>query len=162
MNDLQSETIKKLVQTGQIKKLPYEEYKNLTDDEAEQLIAVGYATTPLAYCMASKDQKDKIRSYISQRILPISSTDLDNITAREAEFLLDAGAEKAFADNGSKANERIETDTKPASDKQLQLIKELVEQGYLPHVSTENMIKMNNLTARRLIFKGKMNQKGGL
>lgn len=162
MNDLQSETIKKLVQTGQIKKLPYEEYKALSDDEAEQLIADGYATAPLTHLMASKEQKDKIRSYISQRILPINSTDLENITAHEASFLIEAATEKSFINSDfSKANERIEADTKPASDKQLHLIKELVEQGHLPHVSTENMVNMNNLTARRLIFKGTMNQKKG-
>lgn len=163
MTERQKTEIEKLVRNGQLSKLPLDEYRNLSDGQAEEYIARGYATAPLTHKAANKEQKDILRSYISQKILPLNVCDIQNLSSAEADDLLDVAKAKVFEENKtlSQVNWRLGSDTKPATCRQIQRITNLVKDGFLSPVSSENLTAMSKLTARKLIFKGEMKKREG-
>ena len=81
--------------------------------------------------------------------------------ADEAELLLSISAENRW--NGKRRYgeiiQREQTDTETATMEQLQKIRELIQAKYLHPLSGNTLLKISQLSAKRLIWKGEMNRR---
>ena len=110
----------------------------------------------------SLEQKNLIRSDLAQGLLPgLRSEDIAALTADEAIILLAISAENRW--NGQRQYGEIireETvDTMPATAEQLGRIRELIKSKHLHPLSGNTLLKISQLSAKRLIWKGEMNRR---
>ena len=154
-----SETVQKLVKTGQFAPAWFSQFKILSVPEQQKLIEQAQRTPPLTYTPITLEQKNLLRSYMAQGLLDgLEQDDLKNMTSREAEFFIKCGKNKCWCGNTSLQEHYKQTDldTSPATPEQLDAIITLSKDKLLRPFSMEALLKLCNLSARMLIWKGEM------
>jgi hypothetical protein len=154
-----SETVQKLAKTGQFAPAWFSQFKILSVPEQQKLIEQAQRTPPLTYTPITLEQKNLLRSYMAQGLLDgLEQDDLKNMTSREAEFFIKCGKNKCWCGNTSLQEHYKQTDldTSPATPEQLDAIIALSKDKLLRPFSMEALLKLCNLSARMLIWKGEM------
>ena len=156
------EKLRKLIANGHLRRLPAEEWSVLTDEVCRRLCETALRNPPLTYTSASLEQKNLIRSDLAQGLLPgLRSEDIAALTADEADILLAISAENRW--NGQRQYGEIirkeQVDTMPATAEQLGRIRELIKAKHLHPLSGNTLLKISQLSAKRLIWKGEMNRR---
>jgi hypothetical protein len=154
-----AETVQKLAKTGQFAPAWFSQFKILSVPEQQKLIEQAQRTPPLTYTPITLEQKNLLRSYMSQDLLEgLTVADLKSMTFLEAEFFIQCGKNKCWCGNTSLQEHYKQTDldTSPATPEQLDAIIELSKDKLLRPFSMEALLKLCNLSARMLIWKGEM------
>ena len=156
------EKLRKLIANGHLRRLPAEEWSALTEEVCRRLCETALRNPPLTFMTASLNQKNLIRSDLAQGLLPgLSSEDIAALTADEADILLAISAENRW--NGQRQYGEIiqkeQADTMPATAEQLGRIRELIETKHLHPLSGNTLLKISQLSAKRLIWRGEMNRR---
>ena len=153
------ETSQMLAQTGQFSTAWFSNFKNLSEGKQQELIEQARRTPPMTYIPITLEQKNLLRSYMAQGLLDgLEQDDLKNMTSREAEFFIKCGKNKCWCGNTSLQEHYKQTDldTSPATPEQLDAIITLSKDKLLRPFSMEALLKLCNLSARMLIWKGEM------
>ena len=154
-----AETVQKLAKTGQFAPAWFSQFKTSSVPEQQKLIEQAQRTPPMTYIPITLEQKNLLRSYMAQGLLDgLEQDDLKNMTSREAEFFIKCGKNKCWCGNTSLQEHYKQTDldTSPATPEQLDAIITLSKDKLLRPFSMEALLKLCNLSARMLIWKGEM------
>ena len=88
-----SETVQKLAKTGQFSPAWFSKFKTSSVPEQQNLIEQARQTPPLTYTPIPLEQKNLLRSYMSQDLLgELTVADLKGMTSLEAEFFIQCGS----------------------------------------------------------------------
>ncbi len=112
----------------------------------------------------SLEQKNLLRSYLTQGLLRgFYAKDLKTLTASEADFFIQCAEDNRWKTGKSLSAyyQRTEMDIAPAKTEQLRKIIHLIRDGFLRCISLDSLLKICNLTARRLIWMGEINKRRG-
>ncbi len=151
-----------LVQHGQLCHRSVSEWHALAGSRREQLFREAQATPPLTYSPVSLENKNLLRSYHAQGLLPgFHPEDFADLNSDEADFLIRCAEENRWltADSLSDHYCRTARDTAPASSEQLASIIKLGRDGHLRRFSSKTLLKLCHLSAERLIWRGEMNRR---
>ena len=151
-----------LVQHGQLCHRSVSEWHALAGSRREQLFREAQATPPLTYSPVSLENKNLLRSYHAQGLLPeFHPEDFADLNSDEADFLIRCAEENRWltADSLSDHYCRTARDTAPASSEQLASIIKLGRDGHLRRFSSKTLLKLCRLSAERLIWRGEMNRR---
>ena len=156
------EKLQKLISNGHLRRIPAGEWAGLTGEDCKRLCDKALRNPPLTFMAATLKQKNLLRSDLGQGLLPgLRSEDIVTLTADEAEILLSISAENRW--NGKRRYgeiiQREQTDTETATPEQLQKIRELIQEKFLHPLSGNTLLKISQLSAKRLIWKGEMNRR---
>ena len=87
-----SETVQKLAKTGQFSPAWFSKFKISSVPEQQKLIEQARRTPPMTYIPITLEQKNLLRSYMSQDLLEgLTVADLKSMTSLEAEFFIQCG-----------------------------------------------------------------------
>ena len=156
------EKLRKLIANGHLRRLPAEEWSALTEENCRRLCKTALRNPPRMFGAPSLEQKNLIRSDLAQGLLPgLRSEDIATLTADEADILLAISAENRW--NGQRQYGEIiqkeQADTMPATAEQLGRIRELIKAKHLHPLSGNTLLKISQLSAKRLIWRGEMNRR---
>ena len=156
------EKLRKLIANGHLRRLPAEEWSALTEENCRRLCKTALRNPPRMFGAPSLEQKNLIRSDLAQGLLPgLRSEDIAALTGDEADILLAISVENRW--NGQRQYGEIiqkETvDTMPATAEQIGRIRELMKAKHLHPLSANTLLKISQLSAKRLIWKGEMNRR---
>lgn len=156
------EKLRKLIANGHLRRIPAGEWSALTEDDCKRLCGKALQNPPLTFMAATLKQKNLIRSDLAQGLLPgLRSEDIADLTFDDAEILLSISEENRW--NGQRQYGEIiqkeQTDTMPATAEQLGRIRELIKSKHLHPLSGNTLLKISQLSAKRLIWKGEMNRR---
>ena len=154
-----SETVQKLAKTGQFSPAWFSQFKILSVPEQQKLIEQARRTPPLTYTPITLEQKNLLRSYMSQDLLEgLTVTDLKGMTSLEAEFFIQCGKDNRWISGKSLLEHYHQTDLdiSPATPEQLDTIIAMGKDKLLRPLSAESLLKLSNLSARQLIWHGEM------
>ena len=130
-----------LVQHGQLCHSSVSKWHALAGSRREQLFREAQATPPLTYSPVSLENKNLLRSYHAQGLLPgFHPEDFADLNSDEADFLIRCAEENRWltADSLSDHYCRTARDTAPASSEQLASIIKLPGRSFTP-VLIENV-----------------------
>ena len=156
------ELLRQLVRNGQVHYTPVSEWEALTENQRERLIRQAQNTPPLTYSPVSLECKNLLRSYHAQGLLSgFYPEDLKNLTALEADFLIQCAENNRWLNEKSLFDyyRQTELDTAPAEPEQLSRIIKLSAEGHLRRLSSKVLLKLCHLSAKRLIWRGEMNRR---
>ena len=154
-----SETVQKLAKTGQFSPAWFSQFKILSVPEQQKLIEQARRTPPLTYTPITLEQKNLLRSYMSQDLLEgLTVADLKGMTSLEAEFFIQCGKDNRWISGKSLLEHYHQTDLdiSPATPEQLDTIIAMGKDKLLRPLSAESLLKLSNLSARQLIWHGEM------
>jgi hypothetical protein len=127
--------------------------------EQQNLIEQARRTPPMTYIPITLEQKNLLRSYMSQDLLDgLTLADLKGMTSLEAVFYI-RYAEKNRWNCGKSLLEhykQTDLDISPATPEQLDTIIAMGKEKLLRPLSAEALLKLSNLSARQLIWHGEM------
>ena len=156
------ENLRKLIANGHLRRFPAGEWSALAEDDCKRLCNKALRNPPLTYTLASLAQKNLIRSDLAQGLLPgLRSEDIAGLTADEAEILLAIGAENRWTKDREYGQivQKEQIDTNPATAEQIGRIRELIKAKHLHPLSGNTLLKISQLSAKRLIWRGEMNRR---
>ena len=159
---MEKEKLRKLIANGHLRRFPAGEWVNLTEDDCKCLYKKALRNPPWTFAAASLNQKNLLRSDLALGLLPgLRSDDISGLTADEAEILLAISAENRWTKDREYGQivQKEQTDTKPATTKQLGRIRELIKAKHLHPLSGNTLLKISRLSAKRLIWRGEMNRR---
>ena len=151
-----------LVQHGQLCHRSVSEWHALAGSRREQLFREAQATPPLTYSPVSLENKNLLRSYHAQGLLPgFHPEDFADLNSDEADFLIRCAEENRWLTEKSLFDyyRQTDIDTAPADPEQLSRIITLGKNGYLRRFSSKTLLKLCRLSAERLIWRGEMNRR---
>ena len=151
-----------LVQHGQLCHRSVSEWHALAGSRREQLFREAQATPPLTYSPVSLENKNLLRSYHAQGLLPgFHPEDFADLNSDEADFLIRCAEENRWLTEKSLFDyyRQTDIDTAPADPEQLSRIIKLGEDGHLRRISSKVLLKLCHLSAERLIWRGEMNRR---
>ena len=151
-----------LVQHGQLCHRSVSEWHALAGSRREQLFREAQATPPLTYSPVSLENKNLLRSYHAQGLLPgFHPEDFADLNSDEADFLIRCAEENRWLTEKSLFDyyRQTDIDTAPADPEQLSRIITLGKNGYLRRISSKVLLKLCHLSAERLIWRGEMNRR---
>ena len=156
------EKLRKLIANGHLRRIPAGEWSALTEDDCNRLCGMALQNPPLTFMAATLKQKNLIRSDLVQGFLPgLRSEDIADLTFDDAEILLSISGENRW--NGQRQYGEIirkeQADTMPATAEQIGRIRELIKAKHLHPLSGNTLLKISQLSAKRLIWKGEMNRR---
>ena len=154
-----SETVQKLAKTGQFAPACFSKFKILSVSEQQKLIEQSRRTPPMTYIPITLEQKNLLRSYMSQDLLDgLTLADLKGMTSLEAEFFIQCGKNNRWISGKSLLEHYHQTDLdiSPATPEQLDTIIAMGKDKLLRPLSAESLLKLSNLSARQLIWHGEM------
>ena len=156
------EKLQKLIANGHLRRIPAGEWSALTEEDCKVLCMKALQNPPQTFMAATLKQKNLIRSDLAQGLLPgLRSEDIADLTFDDAEILLSISEENRW--NGQRQYGEIirkeQTDTMPATAEQLGRIRELIKAKHLHPLSGNTLLKISQLSAKRLIWKGEMNRR---
>ena len=154
-----SETVQKLAKTGQFSPAWFPKFKTSSVPEQQNLIEQARQTPPLTYTPITLEQKNLLRSYMSQDLLEgLTVADLKGMTSLEAEFFIQCGKDNRWISGKSLLEHYHQTDLdiSPATPEQLDTIIAMGKDKLLRPLSAESLLKLSNLSARQLIWHGEM------
>ena len=156
------EKLQKLIANGHLRRIPAGEWSALTEEDCKALCMKALENPPLTFMTATLGQKNLLRSDLAQGLLPgLRSEDIAALTADEAEILLSISAENRW--NGQRQYGEIvqkeQADTMPATAEQIGRIRELIKAKHLHPLSGNTLLKISQLSAKRLIWKGEMKRR---
>ena len=154
-----SETVQKLAKTGQFSPAWFSKFKTSSVPEQQNLIEQARQTPPLTYTPITLEQKNLLRSYMSQDLLEgLTVADLKSMTSLEAEFFIQCGKDNRWTCGKSLLEHYHQTDLdiSPATPEQLDTIIAMGKDKLLRPLSAESLLKLSNLSARQLIWHGEM------
>ena len=154
--------LQKLIANGHLRRIPAREWSALTEEDCKALCMKALENPPLAFIAATLKQKNLIRSDLAQGLLPgLCSEDIADLTFDDAEILLSISEENRW--NGQRQYGEIirkeQSDTMPATAEQIGRIRELIKAKHLHPLSSNTLLKISQLSAKRLIWKGEMNRR---
>ena len=153
------ETVQKLAKTGQFAPACFSKFKILSVSEQQKLIEQSRRTPPMTYIPITLEQKNLLRSYMSQDLLDgLTLADLKGMTSLEAEFFIQCGKNNRWISGKSLLEHYHQTDLdiSPATPEQLDTIIAMGKDKLLRPLSAESLLKLSNLSARQLIWHGEM------
>ena len=156
------EKLRKLIANGHLRRIPAGEWSALTEDDCKHLCDKALRNPPLSYTPASLEQKNLLRSDLAQGLLPgLRSEDIAGLTADEAEILLAISAENRWTKDREYGQivQKEQADAKPATAEQIGRIRELIKAKHLHPLSGNTLLKISQLSAKRLIWRGEMNRR---
>ena len=151
-----------LVPHGQLCHRSVSEWHALAGSRREQLFREAQATPPLTYSPVSLENKNLLRSYHAQGLLPgFHPEDFKDLTALEADFLIRCAEDNRWLTEKSLFDyyRQTDIDTAPADPEQLSRIIKLGKDGHLRRISSKVLLKLCHLSAERLIWRGEMNRR---
>ena len=154
-----SETVQKLAKTGQFSPAWFSKFKTSSVPEQQNLIEQARQTPPLTHTPITLEQKNLLRSYMSQDLLgELTVADLKGMTSLEAEFFIQCGKDNRWISGKSLLEHYHQTDLdiSPATPEQLDTIIAMGKDKLLRPLSAESLLKLSNLSARQLIWHGEM------
>ena len=154
-----SETVQKLAKTGQFAPAWFSQFKILSVQEQQKLIEQARRTPPLTYTPITLEQKNLLRSYMSQDLLDgLTLADLKGMTSLEANFFIQCGKDNRWNCGKSLLEHYHQTDLdiSPATPEQLDTIIAMGKDKLLRTLSAESLLKLSHLSARQLIWHGEM------
>ena len=154
-----SETVQKLAKTGQFPPAWFSKFKISSVPEQQKLIEQARQTPPLTYTPITLEQKNVLRSYMSQDLLDgLTLADLKGMTSLEADFFIQCGKDNRWNCGKSLLEHYNQTDLdiSPATPEQLDTIIAMGKDKLLRQLSAESLLKLSNLSARQLIWHGEM------
>ena len=154
-----SETVQKLAKNGQLSPAWFSNFKILSPAEQQKLIELARRTPPLTYTPITLEQKNLLRSYMSQDLLgELTVADLKGMTSLEAEFFIQCGKDNRWNCGKSLLEHYNQTDLdiSPATPEQLDTIIAMSKEKLLRPLSAESLLKLSKLSARQLIWHGEM------
>ena len=154
-----SETVQKLAKAGQFAPAWFSKFKTSSVPEQQNLIEQARQTPPLTYTPITLEQKNLLRSYMSQDLLDgLTLADLKGMTSLEAEFFIQCGKDNRWTCGKSLLAHYNQTDLdiSPATPEQLDTIIAMGKDKLLRPLSAESLLKLSNLSARQLIWHGEM------
>ena len=154
-----SETVQKLAKTGQFSPAWFSKFKTSSVPEQQNLIEQAQRTPPLTYTPITLEQKNLLRSYMSQDLLgELTVADLKGMTSLDAEFYIQCGKDNRWTCGKSLLEHYNQTDLdiSPATPEQLDAIIAMSKDKLLRPLSAESLLKLSNLSARQLIWHGEM------
>jgi len=110
----------------------------------------------------SLEQKNLLRSDLAQGLLPgLRSKDIADLTFDDAEILLSISAENRWTEDREYGQivQKEQVDTMPATAEQIGRIRELIKAKHLHPLSGNTLLKISQLSAKRLIWRGEMNRR---
>ena len=156
------EILQKLISNGHLRRLSAEEWFALTEEDCKRLYDKALCNPPLTFVPASLEQKNRLRSALAQGLLTgLNASDIPSLTADEAEFLL-AVSEDLHWKTDQPYQEVLSQeyrDAQPATSEQLRQIRELIEGRFLRPLAGNTLLKISQLSAKRLIWRGEMNKR---
>ena len=156
------EKLRKLIVNGHIRRIQAEEWSSLTEDDCKHLCKKALRNPPRMFSVASLAQKNLIRSDLAQGLLPgLRSEDIAGLTADEADILLSISAENRWTEDREYGQivQKEQSDTRPATVEQIGRIRELIQEKHLHPLSGNTLLKISQLSAKRLIWRGEMNRR---
>ena len=156
------EKLRKLIANGHLRRIPAGEWSALTEDDCKRLCGKALQNPPLTFMAATLKQKNLIRSDLAQGLLPgLRSEDISGLTADEAEVLLAISAENRWTEDREYGQivQKEQADTMPATAEQIGRIRELIQERHLHPLSGNTLLKISQLSAKRLIWRGEMNRR---
>ena len=156
------EMLRQLIGAGHLRRFPPEEWSAFSEEECEKLCDEALRNPPLTFIPASAEQKNLLRSDLAQGLLDgLRAADISGLTAREAEVLLSISAGRRFSAEHPyhEILDREFRDTEPAAPEQLRKIRKLIREKCLRPLSGDTLLKISQLSAKRLIWRGEMNRR---
>ena len=156
------EKLRKLIANGHLRRFPAEEWSALTEEDCRRLCDKALRNPPLTFMAATLKQKNLIRSDLAQGFLPgLRSEDIPNLTFDDAEILLLISEENRWNSQRQYGEiiQKEQVDTMPATAEQIGRIRELIKAKHLHPLSGNTLLKISQLSAKRLIWKGEMNRR---
>ena len=156
------EKLRKLIGRGHLRRLPAEEWSGLTGEECKKLYEKALQNPPLSCMAAALEQKNLLRSDLAQGLLRgLRSEDIGGLTAAEAEILLMIASENRWTaqEPYHEIVKKEFSDVEAASPEQIRKIRELIREKHLHPLSGNTLLKISQLSAKRLIWKGEMNRR---
>ncbi len=156
------EKLQKLIANGHLRRIPAPEWFRLSEDDCKELSMKALENPPLTFMTPTLGQKNLLRSDLVQGLLPgLCSEDIADLTFDDAEILLSISGENRW--NGQRQYGEIirkeQSDTMPATAEQIGRIRELIKAKHLHPLSGSTLLKISQLSAKRLIWKGEMNRR---
>ena len=156
------EKLQKLIANGHLRRIPVEEWSALTEEDCRRLCDKALRNPPRMFGVTSLEQKNLIRSDLAQGLLPgLRSEDIATLTADEADILLAISAENRWNSQRQYGEiiQKEQVDTMPATVEQIGRIRELIKAKHLHPLSGNTLLKISQLSAKRLIWKGEMTRR---
>ncbi len=156
------EKLQKLIANGHLRRIPAPEWFSLSEEDCKELSMKALENPPLTFMAATLKQKNLIRSDLAQGLLPgLRSEDIADLTFDDAEILLSISEENRWSGQRQYGEiiRKEQTDTMPATAEQLGRIRELIKSKHLHPLSGNTLLKISQLSAKRLIWKGEMNRR---
>jgi hypothetical protein len=110
------------------------------------------------------EQKNLLRSYAAQGLLPgIMQKDIEHFNDSEADFFIKCAEANRWTGRKRYIDYLIQTDKDIAlaDSRQIAEIVELGKAGFLNRLPQSTLMTITHLSARRLIWRGRMNKREG-
>jgi len=143
--------------------MPPEVWSKLSEEECRSLVEAALRNPPRTFVSATLEQKNLLRSDLAQGLLDgLRYEDIGELTSDEAKILLSISEERrGTAERKFRQIIRKEDDdTRLATPEQLKQIRQLIRERHLRPLSGNTLLKISNLSAKRLIWRGEMNRRG--
>ena len=157
------EKLQKLIAHGHLRRMPPEVWSKLSEEECRSLVEAALRNPPRTFVSATLEQKNLLRSDLAQGLLDgLRYEDIGELTSDEAKILLSISEERrGTAERKFRQIIRKEDDdTRLATPEQLKQIRQLIRERHLRPLSGNTLLKISNLSAKRLIWRGEMNRRG--
>ena len=156
------EKLRKLIANGHLRRIQAPEWFRLSEEDCKELSMKALENPPLTFMAATLKQKNLIRSDLAQGLLPgLRSEDIADLTFDEAEILLSISGENRWNEQRQYGEiiRKEQSDTMPATAEQIGRIRELIKAKHLHPLSGNTLLKISQLSAKRLIWKGEINRR---
>jgi len=142
--------------------MPPEVWSRLPEEESRSLVEAALRNPPRTFISATLEQKNLLRSDLAQGLLDgLRYEDIGELTSDEAKILLSISEERRWTAERKfrQIIRKEDDDTRLATPEQLKQIRQLIRERHLRPLSGDTLLKISNLSAKRLIWRGEMNRR---
>ncbi len=142
--------------------MPPEVWSKLSEEESRSLVEAALRNPPRTFVSATLEQKNLLRSDLAQGLLDgLRYEDIGELTSDEAKILLSISEERRWTAERKfrQIIRKEDDDTRLATPEQLKQIRQLIRGRHLRPLSGNTLLKISNLSAKRLIWRGEMNRR---
>lgn len=156
------EKLQKLIANGHLRRMPPEVWSSLAEEDCRRLCEAALRNPPWTFVSATLEQKNLLRSDLAQGLLDgLRYEDIGELTSDEAKILLSISEERRWSAERKfrQIIRKEDDDTRLATPEQLKQIRQLIRGRHLRPLSGNTLLKISNLSAKRLIWRGEMNRR---
>ncbi len=156
------EKLQKLIANGHLRRMPPEVWSRLSEEESRSLVEAALRNPPRTFVSATLEQKNLLRSDLAQGLLDgLRYEDIGELTSDEAKILLSISEDRRWSAERKfrQIIRKEDDDTRLATPEQLKQIRQLIRERHLRPLSGNTLLKISNLSAKRLIWRGEMNRR---